>query len=71
MNTKQSSNLTPEPDLQEHRRLINRALTQTAARHLACSAQNADASIWPLVLVVFAAVVLSIAAGVALLVFLQ
>jgi acyl-CoA reductase-like NAD-dependent aldehyde dehydrogenase len=60
-----------EPDLQEHQRLINRALAQNAARHLARSAQNAGASVSPLVLVVVAAVVLNIAAGVALLVFLQ
>jgi hypothetical protein len=33
MNTKQSSDLPPEPDLQEHQRLIGRALTQTAVRH--------------------------------------
>jgi hypothetical protein len=51
-----------DPDLQEHQRLINRALTQNAARHLARSAQNAGASIWPLVFVV-ATVVLSIPAG--------
>jgi hypothetical protein len=62
-------NVMTEPDLLEHQRLINRALTQNAARHLARSAQNAGASIWPLVVV--ATVVLSIAAGLALLVFLQ
>jgi hypothetical protein len=38
--------LPPEPDLQEHQRLINRALRQNAARHLARSAQNAGAPTW-------------------------
>ena len=64
--------MRPEPDLQEHRRLINHALTHNAARHIASrTAQNAGASSWPLVLVVGAAVVLTIAAGLALLMFLQ
>ena len=35
MDTRQSSDLPPEPDLQEHQRLIFRALTQTAVRHIA------------------------------------
>jgi hypothetical protein len=33
--TKQSSDLPLEPDLQEHQRMIDRALTQTAVRHIA------------------------------------
>ena len=54
----------PEPDLQEHQRLIKRALTQNGARELARSAQNALTT-WVVVLVIGAAV-LCIAAVAAL-----
>jgi hypothetical protein len=60
--TKRPVDLAPEPDLGEHRRLINRALTQnSAARHLARSAQEAGAPRW-VVLVSIGAGVLFIAA---------
>jgi len=35
MDTKQSSDLPPESNLREHQRLIDRAITQTAVRHIA------------------------------------
>ena len=40
----------PEPDLQEHQRLIDRALTQTAVRHIAREAARPGPV--PLVMVV-------------------
>ena len=43
----------PEPDLQEHQRLINRALTQTAVRHFVREAGNGPVSrvmTWELVI---------------------
>jgi hypothetical protein len=67
MNRKQSPDLTPEPDLQEHRRLITRALTQNVARP--------GPTTWQVVLVSVGLAVLFIAAGAALflasMVFLQ
>ena len=71
MDTKQSSDLPPEPDLQEHQRLIDRALTRTAVRHIARQAGRPDPAprvmTWQLVIVSFAAL-LFIAAVAALLV---
>ena len=43
METKQPVDLALEPDLQEHRRLINRALARNAAREMARVAQEAGA----------------------------
>jgi hypothetical protein len=57
------ADIMTEPDLQEHQRLIRRARTQNAARHLARPARNAG-------LVVIATLLLSIVAWLALL-FLQ
>jgi len=44
---------TPEPDLQEHQRLIDRALTQTAVRHFVREAGSRSVSrvmTWELVI---------------------
>jgi hypothetical protein len=62
MNRKQSPDLTPEPDLQEHRRLITRALTQNVAR----PGPDPGATTWQVVLVSVGLAVLFIAAGAAL-----
>jgi len=71
MDTKQSSDLPPEPDLQEHQRLIDRAVTQTAVRHIARQVGRPGPArrvmIWQLVIVSFAA--LLILAAVAVLLF--
>ena len=50
MDTKQSSDLPPEPNLQEHQRLINRARLQTAVRQVAREAARPGPV--PLVMVV-------------------
>src|SRR5262245_7628699 len=63
MNTKQPVDQPPEPDLQEHRRLINRALLRTLARQHARPVPDTSAPIWPSVLVGVAAGALLIVAG--------
>jgi hypothetical protein len=65
MDTKQSSDLPPEPDLQEHQRLIDRAITQAAVRHIARQAGRPGPAprvmIWQLVMVSFAALLFIVA----------
>jgi hypothetical protein len=70
MDTKHSSDLPPEPDLQEHQRLIDRALTQTAVRQITRQAGRPGPAprvmTWQLAIVSFAALLIIAAVAVLL-----
>jgi hypothetical protein len=71
MDTKQSPDLPSEPDLQEHQRLIDRAITRTAVRHIVRQAGRPGTArrvmTWQLLIIGFPALLITTAVAVLLL----